>query len=429
MLVRSNAHMLVTKIWNAFRFIHEHVSVAAHQQPTTPLGITNEWLLDSATKTYIRYNTYLQQNEFSLALDTVEKFFWNNFCDNYLELIKDQLFKPENYTEFELTATRWTLYHTGLRILQMYAPFLPFITENLYGIIYQKPVGIPSLHQTKFAAIQTSYEFSESAATMNLIIELITQVRQTQTEKQLSLKVPIENLTISMNNEHVLHTIEAHTQLIKGITHAQKMDFYHSKRPNAATPRWRTFECTCSSGYGMISIKNNQRKIKIDTNKLKKDAQFILDQLGYSDFDLGILITTNKKIQEYNKQYRDKNKPTDVLSFPCHPHLKAGQKIKVTTQEDKNLGDLIFAPEYIINDLPQWETTFEKHLQRLLVHGICHLLGYDHIEDADYKIMHKKEMTLLKNLRPAYLDRAPERSDKRNFSFHLAKAWYALIKK
>lgn len=148
----------------------------------------------------------------------------------------------------------------------------------------------------------------------------------------------------------------------------------------------------------MISIKNNQRKIKIDTNKLKKDAQFILDQLGYSDFDLGILITTNKKIQEYNKQYRDKNKPTDVLSFPCHPHLKAGQKIKVTTQEDKNLGDLIFAPEYIINDLPQWETTFEKHLQRLLVHGICHLLGYDHIEDADYKIMHKKEMTLLKKL-------------------------------
>lgn len=148
----------------------------------------------------------------------------------------------------------------------------------------------------------------------------------------------------------------------------------------------------------MISIKNTQRKIKIDTNKLKKDAQFILDELGYSDFDLGILITTDKKMHEYNKQYRDKDKPTDVLSFPYHPHLKAGQKIKVESEEDKNLGDLILAPEYILNDLPKWETTFEKHLQRLLVHGICHLLGYDHIEDADYKIMHKKEMALLKKL-------------------------------
>lgn len=148
----------------------------------------------------------------------------------------------------------------------------------------------------------------------------------------------------------------------------------------------------------MISIKNTQRKIKIDANQLKKDAQFILDELGYSDFDLGILITTDKKMHEYNKEYRDKDKPTDVLSFPYHPHLKAGQKIKVETEDDKNLGDLILAPEYILNDLPKWNTTFEKHLQRLLVHGICHLLGYDHIEDADYKVMHKKEMALLKKL-------------------------------
>ncbi len=148
----------------------------------------------------------------------------------------------------------------------------------------------------------------------------------------------------------------------------------------------------------MISIKNTQRKIKIDTDKLKKDAQLILNELGYSDFDLGILITTDKKMHEYNKEYRDKDKPTDVLSFPYHPHLKAGQKIKVETEDDKNLGDLILAPEYILNDLPKWNTTFEKHLQRLLVHGICHLLGYDHIEDTDYKVMHKKEMVLLKKL-------------------------------
>ncbi len=68
------------------------------------------------------------------------------------------------------------------------------------------------------------------------------------------------------------------------------------------------------------------------------------------------------------------------------------------SDDDKNLGDLILAPAYIQNDLPKWNTTFEKHLQRLLVHGICHLLGYGHIEDKDYKIMHKKEMELLKRL-------------------------------
>ena len=216
---------LITKIWNAFRFIHEHVSIAPQEQPQTPLGITNEWLLHSATQTFTRYNAYLDQNEFSLALDVVEKFFWNNFCDNYLELIKDQLFNPDNYTEFELRATRWTLYQVGLRILQLYAPYLPHITEYLYGIIYQKQIAISSIHQIRYTALQTNYEFEESAATMEKILELISQVRKLKTEKQLSLKVPLAQLTVTATNEHLLHKIIAHEKLIRGITHAQIIHF------------------------------------------------------------------------------------------------------------------------------------------------------------------------------------------------------------
>lgn len=148
----------------------------------------------------------------------------------------------------------------------------------------------------------------------------------------------------------------------------------------------------------MITIRNTQRKIKIDVAKLKKDAQAILDELDYSDFDLGIWLTSNKMIRKYNKEYRAKDKTTDILSFPYHTELKAGKRIKVKNDDDKNLGDLIIAPEYVMHDLPKWETTFEKHMQHLLVHGICHLLGYDHIKDKDYKLMHKKEMELLKKL-------------------------------
>jgi len=148
----------------------------------------------------------------------------------------------------------------------------------------------------------------------------------------------------------------------------------------------------------MITIRNTQRRIKINTASVKKDAQALLDALNYSDFDLGIWFTSNATIHKYNKQYRNTDKATDILSFAYHPTLKAGKRIKVKSDEDKNLGDLIIAPEYVMNDLPKWDTTFEKHLQRLLVHGICHLLGYDHIKDADYEVMRKREMTLLKKL-------------------------------
>ena len=148
----------------------------------------------------------------------------------------------------------------------------------------------------------------------------------------------------------------------------------------------------------MILIKNSLRKITVDTKQLQHDAQTVLDALDYGDYDLGIWLTTNKTIRDYNKTYRGKDKATDILSFPAHPELKPGQRIDVVTEDDKNLGDIIIAPEYVTKDAAKLGVTFEARMQRLLVHGICHLLGYDHIEDADYKAMYKKEMALLKKI-------------------------------
>lgn len=146
----------------------------------------------------------------------------------------------------------------------------------------------------------------------------------------------------------------------------------------------------------MILIKNNQRKYKIDTEQLKKDIQTILDTLNYSDFDIGILITTNATIRKYNKAFRHKDMATDILSFPFYPTLKAGSRIKAKEEWEKNLGDLILSPEYIKKSAPQYDMSFECRLKVLIVHGICHLLGYDHIDDKDYKKMHKKEALLLR---------------------------------
>lgn len=148
----------------------------------------------------------------------------------------------------------------------------------------------------------------------------------------------------------------------------------------------------------MITIRNTQRKINVNTNQLKQDAQKILDLLDYPDFDLGIWLTTNKTIREYNKNYRNKDKATDILSFAFHPQLKAGERITVKSNDDKNLGDLILSLEYIKKDAATLGVTFQQHLRRLLVHGIFHLLGYDHIKDEDYAVMHKKEEYLLKQL-------------------------------
>lgn len=148
----------------------------------------------------------------------------------------------------------------------------------------------------------------------------------------------------------------------------------------------------------MITIRQTQRTINFSTNIFRKKAEFILEELGYKDFELGIWLTTNKTIQKYNHLYRHKNQPTDVLSFPYHTELKAGQKIKVQEEEDKNLGDLIMSLAYVLKNKKELPGNFIARMDRLLVHGICHLLGYDHIKDSDYKKMISLENKLLKSL-------------------------------
>jgi len=144
----------------------------------------------------------------------------------------------------------------------------------------------------------------------------------------------------------------------------------------------------------MITIKNTQRTIKIPATHVKKIITQILEKLGYQNFDIGIWFTTNKTIKKYNKQYRKNDKPTDILSFAYHADATPEQKIKVATPEDANLGDLIISAEYIARTARSFDTPFNEHLDMILVHGICHLIGHDHESTRDYQKMARLENNL-----------------------------------
>ncbi|HXW86515.1 MAG TPA: rRNA maturation RNase YbeY [Candidatus Bathyarchaeia archaeon] len=146
----------------------------------------------------------------------------------------------------------------------------------------------------------------------------------------------------------------------------------------------------------MITIHNTQRRVFVDVDTLQTEVQRMLDLLEYADFDLGILLASEQKMRSYNKQYRGKDVPTDILSFAYHPQLKAGERIVPETDDDKNLGDLILAPTYIQKHAHEWHQTFDERIHVLIVHGICHLLGYDHESDADFELMEKKEQWIVK---------------------------------
>tara|TARA_B100000524_G_scaffold112136_1_gene54443 strand:- start:134 stop:595 length:462 start_codon:yes stop_codon:yes gene_type:complete len=99
--------------------------------------------------------------------------------------------------------------------------------------------------------------------------------------------------------------------------------------------------------------------------------------------NLSILLSNNKNIKKLNKEFRNKNKSTDILSFPFN------EKIKISKQT--YIGDIIISYNYIDKPKTQKLKFFEKKLIKIFIHGFLHLLGFDHIKNRDYQKMLREE--------------------------------------
>lgn len=110
---------------------------------------------------------------------------------------------------------------------------------------------------------------------------------------------------------------------------------------------------------------------------------------------ISLILTDNNYIQELNNNYRKKNYPTDVISFP----YKEDQDIKFPGEKKlkEPLGDIYLSLEKALTQSEEYDVTFNNEVKRLIVHGILHLIGYDHeLSEYEDKKMRQKEEEILK---------------------------------
>ena len=144
----------------------------------------------------------------------------------------------------------------------------------------------------------------------------------------------------------------------------------------------------------VVENKLWNKKIKSPSKYIKKKIKkiFKFNSIKRRRFSLTILLTDNSKMKYLNKKFRNKNKITDVLSFP---NLKpADLKKKINTEI--YLGDIALSYE-IINRRSK-DSNFNLEFDKMWIHGYLHLLGYNHKKFKDYKIMKKTEDKILKIL-------------------------------
>lgn len=140
-----------------------------------------------------------------------------------------------------------------------------------------------------------------------------------------------------------------------------------------------------------IEVQNEARDRRVSVRDLKRVAKHVCEAIGYAKAELSIVLTGDAQIHALNKQWRGKDKPTDVLSFPQADFEITGL-----------LGDVVISVETAARQAPKYGNDFGAELDRLLVHGILHLIGHDHVHGGPQaRKMKREEERVLKSLTKA----------------------------
>ncbi|MDD7305626.1 MAG: rRNA maturation RNase YbeY [Peptoniphilaceae bacterium] len=152
----------------------------------------------------------------------------------------------------------------------------------------------------------------------------------------------------------------------------------------------------------MRLLINNTTDQVIDFDcDLKKVCEEVFKLEGIkTDLEISLTFVDKDEIHRLNKEYRNVDRPTDVLSFPIYSSkeelILAEKNFKANF--DLALGDIVICMDIAKDQAEEFGHSLERELMYLACHSILHLLGYDHMKDADKKVMRSKEKIVMKNL-------------------------------
>jgi valyl-tRNA synthetase len=217
---------LVTKVWNAANFASQHFGVISPPSippvngredsskiPLPPAGgargghiseSLDLWILSRLHRTVAEATEEFHSFEYSDARAVVENFFWNDFCDNYLEMVKTRSYGESCSPQSRLSAI-YTLYYVLDGVLRLFAPFIPHVTEDIWSQLYpEKFAATKSIHARGNWPVAADYPLDERAEAAGIIaVEVLESVRRAKSDAKVSIKFPVEKIVIATNAENI----------------------------------------------------------------------------------------------------------------------------------------------------------------------------------------------------------------------------------
>lgn len=205
------------KLWNVARFISMSAGedmLKLLNEPDVTLESADAWILEQANRAVQAADNAFESYQYARAKDAIDELFWSNLADYYLEFIKYRLFGDDVESR---RAAVGTLLRVFLAVLKLYAPIMPFVTEELYQLLYRPSGGSKSVHVSTWPDL---FELPEDLDIVDFpqAIAAIDEIRKYKSEQELSLGAEL--------GEYQLETevdLEKYGSFIQGVGRVKKL--------------------------------------------------------------------------------------------------------------------------------------------------------------------------------------------------------------
>ncbi len=198
---------LINKIWNASKFAAIHLDKVKGKPESAVKDIEDniitetldKWILTRLNRAITKATKEFEVFEYCRARNAVEDFFWNDFCDNYLEMVKGRAYDEEGLDPKGQLSAAHTIYHCLEAVLKLFAPITPHITEELYSHIFDDLYAeIGSIHSSGTWPSADNFPIDEESENAGIAARSVLDVvRKLKAEKNVSIKWPLNQLVIS----------------------------------------------------------------------------------------------------------------------------------------------------------------------------------------------------------------------------------------
>jgi len=198
----------LVKLWNVSGFTSK---LLADYSPGAVSGLElqplDRWILSKTENLTRKVTEAMEKCQFNIAVEDIRNFTWHVFCDSYVEAVKDRLYNPDIHGEAAKTAAQHTLYEVLYKVLQLLAPVVPHLTEEIYQTMYAESKGCRSLQVSPWPEFNVLLADEEAEKRGDLVVAVIGEVRREKAEKHLPLNTPVEKLTVYAGSREEADTL------------------------------------------------------------------------------------------------------------------------------------------------------------------------------------------------------------------------------